>query len=92
MNVAPALFRVPVRTYVIATFIGILPGTFAYAYLGEGVDSVIAAAKASGGTPSVGDLVTPEILAAFAILALAALLPTLIKRWRGRNSLTETQQ
>ena len=31
----------PVRTYVAATFLGILPGTFAYAYLGEGVDSVI---------------------------------------------------
>ena len=84
MNVAPALFRVPLKTYVTATFIGILPGTFAYAWLGEGVDSVIEAARATGGTPSVGDLVTPQILAAFAALAIVALIPTLVRKWRAR--------
>ena len=84
MNVAPALFRVPLKTYVAATFIGILPGTFAYAWLGEGVDSIIEAAAASGGTPSIGDLVTPQIIAAFAALAVAALIPTLIRKWRAR--------
>ena len=45
MNIAPALFSVPLRTYVAATFLGILPGTFAYAYLGSGIDSVIEAAE-----------------------------------------------
>ena len=35
VNIAPAFFSVSLRTYVLATLIGILPGTFAYAYLGE---------------------------------------------------------
>lgn len=41
VNIAPALFRVPLPTYFIATFIGIIPGTFAYAFIGAGLDSVI---------------------------------------------------
>ena len=82
MNIAPALFNVPVRTYVIATLFGILPGTFAYTFLGQGVGSVLEAAEAAGTTPSVGDLVTTEITLAFAALAAVASIPMLIKRLR----------
>ena len=60
INIAPAIFNVPLRTYFTATAIGILPGTFAYAFLGEGIDSVIVAQEAAGDDLSVGDLVTPE--------------------------------
>ena len=83
INIAPALFGVRLRTYVAATFFGILPGTFAYAYLGEGLDSVLAAAAASGTTPSVGDLVTPQITIAFLALGAVALIPTIVKKVRG---------
>lgn len=83
-NVAPALFKVSVRTYVAATFLGILPGVFAYTWLGQGVGSVIDAAEAAGREPSVGDLVTPEITLAFAALAVVAAIPILIKKWRAR--------
>lgn len=82
INIAPAIFNVPLRTYFTATAIGILPGTFAYAFLGEGIDSVIAAQEAAGDDLSVGDLVTPEITAAFIILALVALIPTVVKKVR----------
>ena len=88
MNVAPAMFRVPLKTYVTATFLGILPGTFAYAYLGQGVDSVLLAAQESGGTPSIGDLVTPQIVAAFAGLAIVAAIPTIIKKVRSSKAKT----
>ena len=84
INIAPALFSVPVRTYVAATFIGILPGTFAYAYLGTGLDSVLAAARESGREVLIGDLVTPEITIAFALLALVAAIPTAVKAFRNR--------
>ena len=83
INIAPALFGVSLRTYVAATFLGILPGTFAYAYLGEGLDSVLAAAAASGTTPSVADLVTTEITVAFLALGAVALIPTIVKKVRG---------
>jgi len=82
VNIAPALFNVPLRTYVTATILGILPGTFAYAYLGEGLESVLDAARASGLEPSLKDLLTPEITIAFAALALVALVPTIVRRLR----------
>lgn len=80
INIAPALFNVPVRTYVAATFLGILPGTFAYAYLGSGVESVLVAAAKGGRKASIGDLVTPEITAAFVALAVVAAIPLIIKK------------
>ena len=86
VNIAPALFNVTVRVYVAATILGILPGTFAYAWLGQGVDSVLIAARAAGKEPSVGDLVTPEITLAFVLLALVAAIPTIVKTVRGRLS------
>lgn len=85
INIAPALFNVPVRSYVLATFLGILPGTFAYAYLGTGLDSVLSAAETSGRTISVADLVTPEITAAFLVLALVAAIPTVVRKFRNRG-------
>ncbi len=84
MNIAPALFNVPLRTYVAATFLGIMPGTFAYTYLGQGVESVLIAAQEAGTEPSVGDLVTTEITLAFAALACVAVMPTIIKKLRNR--------
>lgn len=86
INIAPALFNVPLRSYVIATFFGILPGTFAYAYLGEGVDSVLVAANAAGREISIGDLVTTEITIAFAALACVAAIPTVVKKLRSRKA------
>jgi uncharacterized membrane protein YdjX (TVP38/TMEM64 family) len=42
VNLAPALLGVPLATFVVATFIGIIPGTFAFAFVGAGLDSIIA--------------------------------------------------
>lgn len=84
MNIVPALFKIPLRTYMGATIIGILPGTFAYTYLGQGVDSVLMAAAQSGQEASVSDLVTPEITIAFAALAAVATIPSIVRRFRNK--------
>ncbi|MEZ5839735.1 MAG: TVP38/TMEM64 family protein [Hyphomicrobiales bacterium] len=47
VNLAPALLEVPLRTFFLATFIGIIPGTAAYSFLGAGLDSVVAAQRAA---------------------------------------------
>ncbi len=86
INIAPAIFNVPLRTYFAATAIGILPGTFASAFLGEGIDSVVEAHQAAGTELSVGDLVTPEITFAFVALAVVAMIPPVIKKLRARKS------
>jgi uncharacterized membrane protein YdjX (TVP38/TMEM64 family) len=82
VNIAPALFDVTLRTFAAATFLGIIPGTFAYAFLGQGVDSVLDAAQKSGTQASISDLVTPQITLAFAGLACVAAIPIIIKKLR----------
>ena len=82
VNIAAALFDISLGRFVAATFLGILPGTFAYAYLGQGVDSVLVAARDAGRTASLSDLVTPDITLAFAALAVVAAFPTIVSRLR----------
>jgi TctA family transporter len=45
VNLVAAILGVPLKTYVIGTFFGIIPATMAFASLGAGLDSVIAAAE-----------------------------------------------
>lgn len=41
INLVPALLGVPLHVYAIATFIGIIPGATAYAYVGAAIRSVL---------------------------------------------------
>jgi uncharacterized membrane protein YdjX (TVP38/TMEM64 family) len=98
VNLAPALVGVPLRTFALATLAGIVPGTFAFAFAGEGLDSVIAAHKAAkeaclaaGGADcymkiSPRALVTPKLLIALAALGVVALIPVVVRRWYGRRA------
>lgn len=98
VNLAPALLGVRLPTYVIGTFAGIIPGTFAFAFAGVGLDSVIEAQRAAFDACRIanpGDagekcqftldpsaLVTTELLIAFAALGGVALLPVLLKKFK----------
>jgi len=98
VNLAPALVGVKLSTFVAATAIGIVPATFAFAFLGAGLDSLLAApgsayraCLASGATDcelhfSLGMIVTPQLLCALAALGVFALLPVVLKRWRARTA------
>lgn len=81
VNVAPALFKVRLSTYVATTFLGILPGTFTLAFLGQGIESVLDAANAAGRSATLADIVTPQITLALAGLALLALLAAALKTY-----------
>jgi uncharacterized membrane protein YdjX (TVP38/TMEM64 family) len=76
VNLAPAFTGIPVRTYVLATLIGIVPGTFVYVNLGQ----------ALGRIDSLQGLVSGDTLFAFALLGLFALLPVAWKKWKARRS------
>jgi len=82
VNLVPALVGVPLGTYVIGTFLGIVPGTLVYASLGNGLDALIAA----GQTPNLGIIFEPTIFAPLLGLALLSLLPVAYKKWRGRRA------
>ncbi len=92
VNIVPGLLNMKLVPYVIATFIGIIPGTFAFTYLGEGLDSIIAEQEqanpgcADAGTCSIdpGALVTTELLLALAFLAALSFMPIIIKKMRGK--------
>lgn len=98
VNLAPALFGIRLATFVGATALGVIPGTFAFAFFGAGLDSVIAAQEAAykaclaaGGNAcrldfSLGKALTPQLLAAFAALGAAALIPVAVKRLRSRSA------
>lgn len=95
VNAVAGLCGVRVWPFVLATFLGIIPGSFVFSYLGAGFDSVLAAQvqahdacvalKGAAECPfefNLKALVTPQMLVAFAALGLVALLPVIVKRFR----------
>ena len=80
VNIVPAVLGVPLRTYVIATFIGIIPGSFVYASIGNGLGAVFDA----GGTPDLAIIFKVEIILPIVGLAVLAMLPVLYKKIKGR--------
>lgn len=81
VNLVPALLDVPLKIYVIATFIGIIPATYVYAGLGNGVGEIIAA----GETPDLSIIYDPEVLIPLLGLAILALVPVFYKSWKARK-------
>lgn len=77
VNLVPALLGVPFRVYLIGTFIGIIPGTFIFASVGNGLGAVFAA----GGRPDIDLIFMPEILLPVIGLALLALAPVAFKKF-----------
>ena len=98
VNLAPALLDVKLKVFVWTTFLGILPGTFAYSFAGAGLDSVAAGQKqafdacvATGAQDCkahiyLNQLVTKELIIAFAVLGVIALIPVVLRRWQARKS------
>ncbi|ABS61926.1 SNARE associated Golgi protein [Parvibaculum lavamentivorans DS-1] len=80
VNLAPAFLGVPLRTYVVATFLGILPGTFVYASLGNGLGAIFDA----GRDPDLGLIFQPQVIGPILALALLALVPVVYRRFSGK--------
>lgn len=80
-NLAPAFFGVGLRTYVWTTFVGIMPGTLVYTWVGAGLGEVFA----RGEDPDLGLLFAPHILGPLLGLCALAALPMAIRAIRGRK-------
>jgi uncharacterized membrane protein YdjX (TVP38/TMEM64 family) len=82
LNYAFGLTAVPLRTYVLASWIGMLPGTIMYVYLGSAAKSV--ADLLSGKTPrSTGEPIL------FVLGLAATVAATVLVTRRARRALTE---
>lgn len=79
VNIAPAFFAVSLRTFALATLVGIIPGTFAYTWLGCGFEEAIGDAAEQGRSLQLSDFLTPKLTVAFMALALIAALPLLVQ-------------
>ncbi len=82
VNLVPAFLGVSLRTYVTATFIGIIPGTAVYASLGNGLGAIFAA----GETPDLRIIFDPEVLLPILALAVLAVVPVVYKKVKARNA------
>ena len=81
VNLVPAFLGVSLRVFVLATVIGIVPGTFVYATVGSGLGSVFD----SGRSFTAAGILTPEIVIALVGLALLALIPVIYRKWSRRR-------
>jgi uncharacterized membrane protein YdjX (TVP38/TMEM64 family) len=81
VNLVPAFLGVPLRTYVIGTFLGIIPGSFVYASVGNGLGAVIDA----GERPELSIIFAPEVILPIIGMALLSLLPAAYKWIKGHR-------
>jgi uncharacterized membrane protein YdjX (TVP38/TMEM64 family) len=102
MNLAPALLGVGLRDFVVATALGIIPGTLAFSFIGSGIDAILikhhqAYLDCLAGIPAPNPpcefnlsphaFVTPELIAALILLGVIAILPAIVKRlWKSKAS------
>ncbi len=82
-NLVPSFLEVPLRRFVISTFLGIIPGTVVYTSVGAGLGEVFA----RGETPNLGIIFEWHILLPILGLAALSLLPIVLNAVRGKKGL-----
>lgn len=82
VNIVPAFLGVPLRTYTVATLLGIIPGAFVYASVGAGLGSIFD----SQDEFDPAAVLTPEVVTALIGLAVLSLLPIAYKKVKARRS------
>jgi uncharacterized membrane protein YdjX (TVP38/TMEM64 family) len=82
VNLVPALVGVPLRTYVLTTFVGVIPAKIVFILAGAGIGSVLDKGEAF----TAGVRMAPEILACLVGLAALTLLSIPIRRWAARRA------
>jgi len=82
VNIGPALLGIPLRTFVVTTLVGIIPGSLVYASVGNGIGMIFD----QGGTPDLGIIFEPEVLLPILGLSLLAMVPVIFKRFRAVRS------
>lgn len=85
VNLAAAAFRVPTRSYVLATFFGIMPGTFVYASVGAGFSSITESSSVG-----LDVLLRPAVILPIVGLVALSLLPIVFKKYINPEQDTST--
>jgi uncharacterized membrane protein YdjX (TVP38/TMEM64 family) len=72
INLAAGVTRLPLRTFFLATLVGIIPGGFVYVNAGASLATI----------ETLGGIASPRVIGSFALLGLFALLPALYTRFK----------
>ncbi|NJO32713.1 MAG: TVP38/TMEM64 family protein [Rhodospirillales bacterium] len=81
VNLAPALLGMRLVPFIVATGLGIIPGTVVFSAFGAGLGEIFDA----GGDASLRNVLSPPLLAGLIGLGLLALLPIAVRRWRSKS-------
>lgn len=76
VNLVSGLTRVNLGTYVAATAIGIIPGSFVYAYAGRQLGTI----------NSLKEIASPNVIIAFVLLGFLALVPVVYKKFAAKSA------
>lgn len=76
VNLVSGLTRVNLVTYMAATSLGIIPGSFVFAFAGRQLGTI----------NSVGEIASPPVLLAFTLLGLLALMPIAYRKFTTKQS------
>lgn len=76
VNLVSGLTRVNLGTYVAATALGIIPGSFVYAYAGQQLGTI----------NSLKEIASPSVILAFVLLGLLALVPAVYRKFAGQQA------
>ena len=74
VNLVSGLTRIRVGTYIAATAIGIIPGSFVYAYAGRQLGTI----------NSLKEIASPNVIGALVLLGLLALVPVAYKKFAAK--------
>ena len=86
VNIVPAYTQISLSQFLIATFLGIIPGTCIYTAVGRSFDNVLAA----GEIPSFESLTSLGIVLPLTGLGVLTLMPVIYKNWRQSMQKSET--
>ncbi|MDA0738618.1 MAG: TVP38/TMEM64 family protein [Nitrospirae bacterium] len=71
VNLVSGLTRIKIGTYITATSLGIIPGSFVFAFAGRQLGTI----------NSLGEIASPPVLLAFTLLGLLALMPIAYRKF-----------
>ena len=81
VNIVPAVFGVSTGTFVLATFFGIIPGSFVYVTIGHGIGTIFD----SGQDPDLSLITKPEILLPIIGLSALSLMQVVYKKYKKKS-------
>ena len=76
INLAAGVTRLPLRTFILGTMVGIIPGGFVYCNAGATLATI----------DSIGKIASPRVIASLTLLGLLALVPVIHGKIRGKTN------